>query len=250
LPSKERKRSATLAIGFKQHYKGHFPIQRSPLLFVHWKSQSGTFRQWFSHAAFQPQHHERARAFDRLRFFNQHGEGLTRRPQWNAPLKKLHITSHYGMRIHPILRRRKMHRGTDFKSRCGQPIYAIDKGKVITRRYSGGAGRMITLQHRAGWKSRYFHLQGYAVRRGQHVNPSQLIGYVGSSGLSSGCHLHFEMLRHNKHVNPARFLFRKKVKLLACKARRLIRKLQRKTCRQLGLSRKACRLPQMRCADT
>src|SRR4030095_12293175 len=106
------------------------------------------------------------------------------------------ITSPFGMRFHPVLHYWKLHDGTDFGAGCGTAIRAPYAGRVAERYYNGGYGNRLMIDH--GFRSGkyvttgYNHASGYVVHVGQHVHKGQVIGYVGSTGYSTGCHLHFE----------------------------------------------------------
>lgn len=115
----------------------------------------------------------------------------------NAP-----VTSGFGNRFHPILRISRLHAGTDFGARSGSPIFAIADGTVISASYSGGYGNRIILDHGGGLTTVYAHCSSLAVRAGQTVRQGQRIGAVGSTGLSTGPHLHFEMRINGRPVNP------------------------------------------------
>jgi len=112
------------------------------------------------------------------------------------------MTSRYGMRRHPILGYRRMHSGLDFRARHGTPIVAVTDGRVQSARRAGGCGLTVRLDHDGGLSTRYCHMSRMAVRRGQSVRRGQVIGYVGSTGLSTGPHLHYEMYRGGRKVNP------------------------------------------------
>jgi len=112
------------------------------------------------------------------------------------------ITSRYGMRRHPILRYKRMHAGVDFRARTGQPIYAVTDGTVSFAGRNGGFGNFVKLNHGGGLQSGYAHMSRFAVSRGQRVKRGQVIGYAGSTGLSTGPHLHYELYRNGKHIDP------------------------------------------------
>ncbi|WP_258319787.1 M23 family metallopeptidase [Qipengyuania flava] len=112
-------------------------------------------------------------------------------------------TSGYGMRRHPILGYRRMHAGLDFKARHGTPIVAVTDGRVVGAGRMGGCGNAVRLRHGGGLDTRYCHMSRIAVNRGQSVRRGQVIGYVGSTGLSTGPHLHYEMYRNGRSINPA-----------------------------------------------
>lgn len=118
-----------------------------------------------------------------------------------APMASyVYISSPYGMR------HGKMHTGTDFAASSGTSVYAWKSGKVITSHWSGGYGNFIEIKHSDGTVSRYAHLSGYAVSAGQTVKAGQTIGYVGSTGNSTGPHLHFEIKVNGSFVNPLNYL--------------------------------------------
>ncbi len=113
------------------------------------------------------------------------------------------ITSRFGMRRHPILGYRRMHSGMDFRARHGTPIVAVTDGRVTSAGRAGGCGNAVRLSHGNNLSTRYCHMSRMAVRRGQNVRRGQVIGYVGSTGLSTGPHLHYEMYRGSRAINPA-----------------------------------------------
>jgi murein DD-endopeptidase MepM/ murein hydrolase activator NlpD len=95
-----------------------------------------------------------------------------------------------------------MHAGLDFRARHGTPIVAVTDGRVISAGRAGGCGITVKLRHGGGLDTRYCHMSRMAVRRGQSVRRGQVIGYVGSTGLSTGPHLHYEMYRNGRAINP------------------------------------------------
>ncbi|MEQ1509834.1 MAG: M23 family metallopeptidase [Sphingopyxis sp.] len=117
------------------------------------------------------------------------------------------ITSSFGARRHPILGYVRMHNGMDFGAPHGAPIYAVSDGTIAVAGYSGGYGRYVRINHGSGLGTGYGHMSRIAVSAGQHVRRGQIIGYVGSSGLSTGPHLHYEMYRGGAPVNPASVRF-------------------------------------------
>ena len=117
------------------------------------------------------------------------------------------ITSNYGMRRHPILGYRRMHKGMDFRAPHGTPIYAVTDGTVQTAGRNGGHGNYIKLNHGNGLATGYSHMSRLAVSSGQRVRRGQVIGYSGSTGLSTGPHLHYEMFRNGRNIDPASVQF-------------------------------------------
>ena len=123
------------------------------------------------------------------------------------------ITSPYGMRFHPILGYTRMHAGVDLRASYGEPIHAVAAGRVVFAGRHGGHGNFVKLDNGGGLGTGYAHMSRIAVRVGQHVRQGQIIGYVGSTGLSTGPHLHYEMYRNGKTVNPMSVHFVKRSKL-------------------------------------
>jgi murein DD-endopeptidase MepM/ murein hydrolase activator NlpD len=117
------------------------------------------------------------------------------------------ISSTYGMRRHPILGYKRMHRGLDFRASHGTPIYAVTDGKVTYAGRHGGHGNYVKLSHGGGLATGYAHMSRIAVSNGTRVRRGQVIGYVGSTGLSTGPHLHYEMYRNGATVDPASVRF-------------------------------------------
>lgn len=112
------------------------------------------------------------------------------------------ITSIYGQRVHPILGYARMHAGVDFGAASGTPIVATAPGVVAYAGYRGGHGNYVRLEHGSGLGTGYGHMSRIAVGPGERVNAGEVIGYVGSTGLSTGPHLHYEMYRNGRTVNP------------------------------------------------
>jgi murein DD-endopeptidase MepM/ murein hydrolase activator NlpD len=139
------------------------------------------------------------------RFYEASGVGEQRRGLL-APVPGP-ITSNFGMRRHPILGYTRMHAGMDFKARYGTPIVAVSDGRVSAAGRSGGCGIAVRLEHSGNLSTRYCHMSQMAVRAGQSVRRGQVIGYVGSTGLSTGPHLHYEMYRGGRAINPATVQF-------------------------------------------
>lgn len=113
------------------------------------------------------------------------------------------LTSPFGMRVHPILRYRRMHWGVDIGAPHGSPIYAAMDGRVELAGWRGGGGNTVKLSHSGGLGTGYLHMSRIAVSPGQQVRRGQIVGYVGSTGLSTGPHLHYEVYRNGSAVNPS-----------------------------------------------
>jgi murein DD-endopeptidase MepM/ murein hydrolase activator NlpD len=136
----------------------------------------------------------------RTQWFEASGVGR-RSGGWQSPVPG-RVTSNYGLRMHPILRYARMHRGLDFRAGHGTPILAVADGRVTGAGWAGGYGRQVRLSHADGIATSYSHMSRIAVSPGSRVRQGQVIGYVGSTGLSTGPHLHFETYRNGATVNP------------------------------------------------
>jgi len=118
------------------------------------------------------------------------------------------LASGFGWRIHPIYKVKKMHTGIDFAAAIGTPIYATADGTIDKVDVSfSGYGKVIEIDHGFGYRSRYAHMHGFAVRQGQKVKRGDLIGYVGNTGLSTAPHLHYEVFVNGVHANPVHYFF-------------------------------------------
>jgi murein DD-endopeptidase MepM/ murein hydrolase activator NlpD len=122
------------------------------------------------------------------------------------PLARATMTSHYGMRTHPVLGGRRMHEGVDLAAPRGTPVYAPADGYVQKASEFGSYGNFIEMEHGGNIETRYGHLSGYAVAAGDQVHKGQLIGYVGSTGRSTGPHLHYEVRVAGEAVDPTTYL--------------------------------------------
>ena len=122
------------------------------------------------------------------------------------PVEGVRVSSGYGMRNHPVLRTRKAHKGIDLAGPTGTPVYATADGAVDKAYYSSSYGNVIYLDHGASMETRYAHLSRYVVSDGEQVKKGQLIGYVGSTGRSTGPHLHYEVRIAGEAVNPLPYM--------------------------------------------
>ncbi len=138
-------------------------------------------------------------------FFDARGRSV-RRGLMHTPVSGARITSGFGMRRHPILGYTKMHTGVDFAAPTGTPIHAAGDGVITFAGWRGGYGRAIMIRHTNGYITMYAHQHRFArgIRKGVHVRQGQVIGYVGSTGRSTGPHVHFEVRINGKPVNPLR----------------------------------------------
>ncbi|MGQ9707414.1 MAG: peptidoglycan DD-metalloendopeptidase family protein [bacterium] len=134
-------------------------------------------------------------------------EGLSMRKMFlKSPLRFSSISSFFGRRRHPIRQIPAQHQGIDYAAPKGTPVCCVADGRVISAGWSGGYGRLVRIGHRDGYETRYGHLSGFGkgIKSGAPVVQGQVIGYVGSTGLSTGPHLHYEVRKFGSPVNPLR----------------------------------------------
>lgn len=136
-------------------------------------------------------------------YFNREGKNV-KKSILKTPLDGARISSNYGMRKHPISGFNKMHKGVDFAAPKGTPVYAGGNGVIEYVGNNGGYGKYIRIRHNNEYKTAYAHLSGYkkGISKGIRVNQGEVIGYVGSTGKSTGPHLHYEIIFQNKQINP------------------------------------------------
>lgn len=142
-------------------------------------------------------------------FYNEKGESV-RKALLRTPISGARMTSGFGMREHPISGYTKMHKGVDFGAPTGTPIYAAGDGTIEIVRRENGYGNYLRIKHNAKYSSAYAHLSRYAsgIKPGKKVKQGQIVAYVGSTGASTGPHLHYEILANNEQVNPANVKFK------------------------------------------
>ena len=135
-------------------------------------------------------------------YYDIKGKSITK-SLMKTPINGARLSSSFGMRKHPILGYNKMHRGTDFAAPSGTPIMASGSGTVTRARWCGGGGNCIKIKHNSTYETIYAHMKVFAkgIKEGKKVKQGQIIGYVGSTGLSTGPHLHYEVLVNGKKVN-------------------------------------------------
>ena len=140
----------------------------------------------------------------RLGYYDLEGQPL-RKQFLRSPLKFSRVTSRFSMsRFHPVLRRRMPHYGVDYGAPTGTPVHVTADGTVTLAARNGGGGNMVTVRHTNGYVTNYLHLSRYGkgIRRGTRVSQGQVIGYVGSTGLSTGPHLDYRVTLNGKWINP------------------------------------------------
>jgi murein DD-endopeptidase MepM/ murein hydrolase activator NlpD len=141
---------------------------------------------------------------DQPGFYDPLGRSLDARA-WVRPLPQTWVTSPFGSeRMHPILQRVLPHLGVDYAAAAGTPVRAAGDGSVAAAEWRGGYGNLIEIQHPNGYTTRYGHLSGFApaAQPGTFVRQGEVIGYVGATGLATGPHLHYEVRRRGRPVDP------------------------------------------------
>ena len=120
-----------------------------------------------------------------------------------TPINGARLSSSFGMRKHPIDGYNKMHKGTDFAAPMGTPIMASGDGLIVRARWCGGGGNCVKIKHNSTYQTIYAHMKNFArgIREGIRIKQGQIIGYVGSTGNSTGPHLHYEVVKNGKKIN-------------------------------------------------
>ena len=136
------------------------------------------------------------------------------------------VSSRFGMRRHPILGYSRMHKGMDFRAGHGTPILAATDGRVTAAGWHGGYGKQVRIKHEGGLATSYSHMSRIVAKAGSRVKKGQLIGYVGSTGLSTGPHLHYELYRNGKAINPASVKYTTRAQLSGSELASFKRKLR------------------------
>ena len=138
-------------------------------------------------------------------YYDIKGKSITK-SLMKTPINGARLSSSFGMRKHPILGYNKMHRGTDFAAPSGTPIMASGSGTITRARWCGGGGNCVKIKHNSTYETIYAHMKSFAkgIKEGRKVKQGQIIGYVGSTGMSTGPHLHYEVIVNGKKVNSQR----------------------------------------------
>ena len=141
-------------------------------------------------------------AKNKIDYFDENGKSV-KKTLMKTPINGARLSSSYGKRKHPILGYTKMHTGTDFAAPTGTPIMASGDGKVMKAGWCGGGGNCVKIKHNNIYQTVYAHMSkfGRGIKRGVRVKQGQIIGYVGSTGLSTGPHLHYEVIENGRKVN-------------------------------------------------
>jgi murein DD-endopeptidase MepM/ murein hydrolase activator NlpD len=163
---------------------------------VHYKGQAGNYYGF--HYRSSSGHSD---------YYNEKGQSL-RKSVLRSPLTFANVTSSFGRRFHPISRVYRQHQGVDYGAPTGTPVSAIADGTVVMAQWNGGYGNFVQIRHSGGLVSCYGHLSRYGpgVKSGRSVRQGQTVGYVGTTGFSTGPHLHFEVRQGGKPVNPLKVI--------------------------------------------
>ena len=134
--------------------------------------------------------------------FDANGQSI-KKTLMKTPINGARLSSSYGMRKHPILGYNKMHQGTDFAAPMGTPIMASGSGSILKAGWCGGGGNCVKIKHNNTYSTVYAHMSKFAkgIKKGIRVSQGQIIGYVGSTGMSTGPHLHYEVIKNGKKIN-------------------------------------------------
>ena len=139
---------------------------------------------------------------EEIGYYDLNGKSIVK-SLMKTPINGARLSSSFGMRKHPILGFNKMHQGTDFAAPTGTPIMASGSGTVTRARWCGGGGNCVKIKHNSTYQTVYAHMKNFAkgIKEGKKVTQGQIIGYVGSTGMSTGPHLHYEVIVNGKKVN-------------------------------------------------
>ena len=139
---------------------------------------------------------------NKIDYFDENGKSI-KKTLMKTPINGARLSSSYGKRKHPILGYTKMHTGTDFAAPTGTPIMASGDGKIMKAGWCGGGGNCVKIKHNSKYQTVYAHMSkfGRGIKKGVRVKQGQTIGYVGSTGLSTGPHLHYEVIENGRKVN-------------------------------------------------
>jgi murein DD-endopeptidase MepM/ murein hydrolase activator NlpD len=141
-----------------------------------------------------------------------------------APLKYKRISSKFGMRFHPILHKWRMHDGIDYVNKIGTPIHSVADGKIIFKGWIKGYGKSVKIKHKNGYITLYAHLKGWprGIYNGKWVKQGDVIGYLGNTGLSTGPHLHFGVMKNGRWINPEKIKNSAKITLWGKKRKQFL----------------------------
>lgn len=207
-----------------EHYRVLLNMEKLPATIRRGGSGGRTESEWINQSEFpmiKKGYQDVKVLWNRVRMGNQsyselkekleEKEGMMASRPALQPLDNRQITRFhglFGMRMHPVFRDWRFHHGLDLTARHGTPVYATGEGLVTLAKYSGGYGQVVFVNHGYGFETRYAHLSKIKVSEGQKVKRGELLGLVGSTGTSTGPHLHYEVLFKDEWVNPIHFMYR------------------------------------------
>ncbi len=201
----QAKNGDIFSVLLEENYYQNQKLPGTKVLYVSYKGKSVPFFEGFRY-----EESDKKSAFNGLYLAN--GVAMLS-AHLRLPLDRIQITSRFGYRIHPISRTRKFHNGIDYRARTGTPVYAITNGIVIRANWYSGYGKTVEIRHQDGHISQYAHLHRINAKKGQAVRSGQIIGSVGSTGYSTGPHLHFGIRNNRTWINPANFKMTSATKL-------------------------------------
>jgi murein DD-endopeptidase MepM/ murein hydrolase activator NlpD len=184
-------------VAVEKHYLDGKFFRYGNLLAAEYSGRAGTFRAF----AYRP-----GDGNGQVRYYDEKGQAITK-SFLKTPLRFVRVSSKFDRkRFHPVLHRTKAHLGVDYAAPTGTPIWASASGKVVEVARKSGSGNTVVIQHGNGLATRYYHLSRFApgLRSGRQVRQKELIGYVGTTGLSTGPHLHFAVTKNGAFVDPTK----------------------------------------------
>ena len=194
----------SFSILYEEHFKDGMKVKDGPVLAAEFTNQGRSYRAVrYTHAD------------GKSDYYSDSGHNM-RKAFMRTPVNYARISSHFNLRRkHPVLNTIRAHRGVDYAAKTGTPIMATGDGTVVHKGTKGGYGRTVILKHGSEYTTLYAHMSKYArsVSRGKRVKQGQIIGYVGSSGLATGPHLHYEFRVNGAHRNPLKVKFPKAKKI-------------------------------------
>ncbi len=184
----------TFKIMYEERYYQGERVPGSRLYYVSYSGRSTGF-----HEGFRYEEGDDKSAFNGM--YTPQGNAMLVAP-YRLPLDRIHVTSPFGNRFHPVTRQWRLHTGVDYRGATGTPVYAVSSGRVIMARRNGGFGNTVEILHENGYVTQYAHLHRIRVKEGQRVSMGSVVGTVGSTGVSTGPHLHFGLRVNGKWINP------------------------------------------------
>ena len=183
----------TFSVLYQENYSEGQKVTNGPVIAISFKSLRGDVKMY-----------RFKKSDDKIGYYDENGNGAIKSLK-RTPINNARVTSSVSMhRMHPVLGFTRKHLGVDFRAGTGTPIPASGSGRVVARGYNNGYGNYIKIRHNASFQTLYGHMSRFAkgVTVGSSVRQGQIIGYVGSTGISTGPHLHYEIIKDGRHVNP------------------------------------------------